>query len=45
MIKGIHHIAISASDLERSMHFYCDLLGFEKIWDIDWDSVPQMDAK
>ncbi len=33
MIKGIHHIAISTGDLERSLSFYRDLLGFEVMFD------------
>ncbi len=28
MIRGIHHTAISTGDLERSIAFYRDLLGF-----------------
>lgn len=31
MIKGIHHIAIIASDYEASKQFYIDVLGFEII--------------
>lgn len=27
-IKGVHHIAIIASDYERSKHFYTEILGF-----------------
>ena len=26
-MRGIHHIAIIASDYERSRHFYCEVLG------------------
>ncbi len=33
MIRGIHHIAISTGDLERSLAFYRDLLGLEVIFD------------
>ena len=29
MIRGVNHITIAVSDLERSLRFYCDLLGFE----------------
>jgi len=36
MIKGIHHAAISTSDLERSLAFYRDLLGFEVVMDGSW---------
>lgn len=27
LLKSIHHIAIIASDYEKSRHFYCDILG------------------
>ena len=32
-IKSIAHICILSKDLEATRHFYCDLLGFEKIFD------------
>ena len=27
-LKGIHHIALNVTDLDRSEHFYTDILGF-----------------
>ena len=33
MLTGIHHTSITVSDMERSIAFYRDLLGFELIWD------------
>ena len=36
MIKGIHHTAISTGDIERSLRFYKDLLGFEEVFALDW---------
>ncbi len=36
MIRGIHHTAISTVDLERSLGFYRDLLGFEEVMDFTW---------
>lgn len=27
-LKGIHHIALNVTDLDRSEHFYTDVLGF-----------------
>ena len=36
MIRGIHHTAISTGDLERSLAFYRDLLGFELVMDFSW---------
>ncbi len=32
-IKSIAHICILSKDLEATRHFYCDLLGFEKVFD------------
>lgn len=37
MIHGIHHTAISTSDIERSARFYRDLLGFEEVFKLNWD--------
>ncbi|MCE2391313.1 MAG: VOC family protein [Proteobacteria bacterium] len=36
MIRGVHHTAISTVDLERSLVFYRDLLGFEMIMEAGW---------
>jgi catechol 2,3-dioxygenase-like lactoylglutathione lyase family enzyme len=36
MIRGIHHTAISTADIERSLRFYRDLLGFEVIYTSAW---------
>jgi catechol 2,3-dioxygenase-like lactoylglutathione lyase family enzyme len=37
MIRGIHHTAISTRDLQRSLGFYRDLLGFEQIFTSEWE--------
>ena len=37
MIKGIHHTAISTGDMERSLRFYKDLLGFEEVFALNWE--------
>ena len=29
LMKGVHHVGISTSDLDRSLHFYGELLGIE----------------
>lgn len=34
MIKGIAHVAYVVNDMEKSLHFYCDQLGFEKAFEI-----------
>ena len=39
MIRGIHPMAISTADLERSVRFYRDLLGFEEIFTSDGNEV------
>ena len=36
MIRGIHHTAISTGNLDRSLAFYRDLLGFETVFEFDW---------
>lgn len=36
MILGVHHTAISVSDMERSLAFYRDLLGLEVLFDNSW---------
>ena len=36
MIVGINHTAISTPDLERSLAFYCGLLGFEEVMKAGW---------
>ena len=41
MIRGIHHTAISTADLERSVQFYRDLLGFEEIFTSEWKQGAQ----
>ena len=38
MIRGIHHTAISTANLERSLAFYRDLLGFEEVTSFSWEA-------
>jgi catechol 2,3-dioxygenase-like lactoylglutathione lyase family enzyme len=33
-ITGIGHIAITVSDMKKSLDFYCNVLGFKKVFDI-----------
>lgn len=35
MIKSFHHTAISVLDLDRSIRFYCELIGMKLEWRID----------
>lgn len=34
MIKGIAHTAYNVADMEKSLAFYCDVLGFKKAFSI-----------
>lgn len=34
MIKGLAHTAYVVEDMEKSLHFYCDILGFKKIFEL-----------
>ena len=35
MIHGVHHLAIGVPDFDRGLRFYCDLLGFEVVQDME----------
>lgn len=35
MIRGINHITLSVGELERSIRFYVDVLGFEQLMESD----------
>jgi len=37
MIRGVHHTAISTGDLQRSLRFYRDLLGFREVFSSSWE--------
>ncbi len=37
MIKGIAHIAYNVLDMDKSLSFYCDVLGFQKVFEINDD--------
>jgi len=38
--EGIDHVALSVRDVERSVRWYIDVLGFEKRYEGMWDEVP-----
>lgn len=41
MIKGIHHKGLQVTDMEQTLHFYCDILGFKHAFDLkDDDGQP-----
>ena len=35
MLRGLHHVAMGAEDVDRLAAFYVDNLGFEVVWDCD----------
>lgn len=36
MIKGIHHVALVTTDMERALRFYRDALGFQEVIKAAW---------
>jgi len=40
MITGIGHLAFRVANLEHSLHFYCDILGFDEAFRLDREGVP-----
>lgn len=38
MIKGIAHLAYNAANMDQTLHFYCDILGFTKAFELDDDN-------
>ncbi len=38
MIQGFSHIGIGVSDLDRSIRFYSDVLGFVQLYRLDFDN-------
>lgn len=37
MIKRIGHIALTVEDMDKSLHFYCNVLGFQRAFDLKDD--------
>lgn len=44
MIRAIHHTAVLRRNLERSLAFYRDLLGFEPVMDSDHGITLALDV-
>jgi catechol 2,3-dioxygenase-like lactoylglutathione lyase family enzyme len=40
----VQHIAISVSDMEEALKFYCGLLGLDVMMDMDMDGDPAIEA-
>lgn len=43
MFRNIHHISYTVSDLDRSIPFYRDVLGFEFLHEVDRENIPSYD--
>ncbi len=39
----IHHFKLSVTDMDRSLHFYRDLLGMELLYDAERENLPAYD--
>jgi glyoxylase I family protein len=44
MILGMHHTGITTPDLERLSSFYCEQLGFERVFEFTVRDSPDADA-
>jgi len=39
-LEGIDHVALGVRDIERSVKWYVEVLGFERLHEGVWDGVP-----
>ena len=44
-LEGIDHIAMGVRDIERSVKWYIDVLGFERLHEGMWNGVPTFIGK
>jgi catechol 2,3-dioxygenase-like lactoylglutathione lyase family enzyme len=44
-LEGIDHVAIGVRDIGRSVKWYTDVLGFERLHEGAWDGVPTFIGK
>ena len=44
-LEGIDHVALGVRDIERSVKWYIEVLGFERLHEGMWDGAPTFIAK
>jgi catechol 2,3-dioxygenase-like lactoylglutathione lyase family enzyme len=44
-LEGIDHVALGVRDIERSVKWYIEVLGFERLHEGVWDGVPTFIGK
>src|SRR5947208_16496657 len=44
-LEGIDHVALGVRDIERSVKWYIEVLGFERLHDGVWNGVPTFVGK
>ena len=44
-LEGIDHVALGVRDIERSVNWYIEVLGFERLYESMWDGVPTFIGK
>jgi catechol 2,3-dioxygenase-like lactoylglutathione lyase family enzyme len=44
-LEGIDHVAVGVRDIERSVKWYTDVLGFERLHEEAWNGVPTFIGK
>lgn len=40
MLKGTAHVSFVVEDMEKSLYFYCDILGLKRAFDMDLEGNP-----
>lgn len=42
MLKGVHHVGLSTNNIKRLTNFYCEVLGFEPMMEMDWQAGTEL---